>query len=105
MIGRDLFVQDLSKTDRLIGRGPDTQRESPKVGGNSGSYRAGGERRNPQIPTSTQALLPTSAHSNGFCVIRVCISSSSSSRRRKVWLEGGLGVGIGKMNFEDDDGS
>ena len=51
-----------------------------KSEGYCGSYRAGRERRNSQIPTSTQALLPTSTHSNGFCIIRVCISSSSSSR-------------------------
>ena len=61
-----------------------TQRESPKVVGNCGSYRAGGERRNPQNPTSTQALLPTSTHSNDFCIMRVCIRLSS--RQPPSWL-------------------
>ena len=56
-----------------------------KSEGHCGSYRAGRERRNSQIPTSTQALLPTSTHSNGFCIIRVCISSSSSSRSLGGW--------------------
>jgi hypothetical protein len=37
--------------------------------------------RNSQIPTSTHALLPTSTHSNGFCIIRVCISSISSWKK------------------------
>ena len=32
-----------------------------------------------ELSTCTQALLPTSTHSNGFCIVRVCISSSSSS--------------------------
>ena len=48
--------------DRSIGRGTAAQRESP-----------------PAVLCGDQALLPTSAHSIGFCVIRVCISSSSSS--------------------------
>ena len=41
-----------------------------------------------EVPTSTQALLPTSTHSNGFCIIRVCISSSPSSS----WRSGKVSV-------------
>jgi hypothetical protein len=39
---------------------------------------------------STQALLPTSTHSNGFCIIRVCISSSSSSSSQQCAPSRGL---------------
>jgi len=42
------------------------------------SYRAGGKRRNPHHP-STQALLPVFTRGNGFCAIRVCVSTSPSS--------------------------
>jgi hypothetical protein len=66
-------------------RGGHPERKS-KSEGHCGSYRAGRERRNSQIPSSTQALLPTSTHSNGFCIIRVCISSSSSSLAAASWL-------------------
>jgi hypothetical protein len=38
-----------------------------KSEGRCGSYRAGGERGDSQIPTSAQALLLTSTHSNVFC--------------------------------------
>ena len=55
-----------------------------KSEGYCGSYRAGRERRNSQIPTSTQALLPTSTHSNDFCIMRVCIRLSS--RQPPSWL-------------------
>ena len=48
--------------DRSIGRGTAAQRES-----------------SPAVLCGDQALLPISAHSIGFCVMRVCISSSSSS--------------------------
>jgi hypothetical protein len=57
-----------------IGRGPDAQRERSKVRGISGGIAGHieqAERLNSQIPTvmahnrtSTQALLPTSTHSN-----------------------------------------
>ena len=82
MIGRDLFnipcrICRRPTIHRTRTRHPERKSKSE---GHCGSYRAGRERRNSQIPTSTQALLPTSTHSNGFCIIRVCISSSSSSR-------------------------
>ena len=81
MIGRDLFnipcrICRRPTIHRTRTRHPERKSKSE---GHCGSYRAGRERRNSQIPTSTQALLPTSTHSNGFCIIRVCISSSSSS--------------------------
>jgi hypothetical protein len=44
-------VQDLSKTDKSIGRGPDTQRESPKVRGIAGHIEQaerGAIRKSPQ---------------------------------------------------------
>ena len=86
MIGRDLFnipcrICRRPTIHRTRTRHPERKSKSE---GHCGSYRAGRERRNSQIPTSTQALLPTSTHSNGFCIIRVCISSSSSSRHRAV---------------------
>jgi hypothetical protein len=81
MIGRDLFsipckICRRPTIHRTRTRHPERKSKSE---GHCGTYRAGRERRNSQIPTSTQALLPTSTHSNGFCIIRVCISSSSSS--------------------------
>jgi len=42
--------------------------KNSKSGGHWGSYRAGRERRNSQIPTSTQALLSTSTRLYGFSV-------------------------------------
>jgi hypothetical protein len=80
MIGRDLFnspcrICRRPTIHRTRTRHPERKSKSE---GHCGSYRAGGERSNLQIPTSTQALLSTSTHSNGFCIIRVCISSSSS---------------------------
>jgi hypothetical protein len=145
---------DWKKHDRSIGRGPGTQRESPKVRGIAGhieqaergatrkslqahkhicpllppamffaSYgfilvqvqvqvhtkrntcwpsfyvKAKGRQRQhtqkrhatraPAHPTPPRfiplrtAYAPTSTHSNGFCVIWVCISSSSSSSRQR----------------------
>jgi hypothetical protein len=50
-----------------------------KSEGHRGSNRAGGKRRNSQIPTSTQALLPTFTHSKVACITQVCVSASSSS--------------------------
>jgi hypothetical protein len=81
MIGRDLFnipcmICRRPTIHRTRTRHPERKSKSE---GHCGSYQAGRERRNSHIPTSTQALLPTSTHSNGFCIIRVCISSSSSS--------------------------
>jgi hypothetical protein len=80
MIGRDLF-----NTPCRICRRPTLHRtrtrhpeRKSKSEGHCGSYRAGRERRNSQIPTCTQKHLPTSTHSNGFYIIRVYISSSSS---------------------------
>ena len=89
MIGRDLFnipcrICRRPTIHRTRTRHPERKSKSE---GHCGSYRAGRERRNSQIPTSTQALLPTSTHSNGFCIIRVCISSSSSSKNK--WPCGG----------------
>jgi hypothetical protein len=77
-------VQVLSKTDRAIGRGPDTQRESSKVGGNCGpSYRAGRERRNgntnPNKHTSTFAhFCPQQWFfvSYGFVLVQVQVTSN-----------------------------
>ena len=74
----------MSKTDKSVGRGPGTQRESPKARGIAGHIEqaeGGAARKSPQ------ALLPTSTHSNGFCIIRVCISSSSSSQQATAFLE------------------
>jgi hypothetical protein len=76
-------IHELSKQqDRQVHR---TRTRHPerksKSEGHCGSYRAGGERRNLQVPTHTQELSPTSAHSNGFCITRVCISSSSSKHQ------------------------
>ena len=54
MIGRVSVqhpVQDLSKTDKYIGRGPDTKRESPKVRGIAGHIEQaerGAIRKSPQ---------------------------------------------------------
>ena len=81
MIGRDLFnipcrICRRPTIHRTRTRHPERKSKSE---GHCGSYRAGRERRNSQIPTSTQALLPTSTHSNGFCIIWVCIRPSSSS--------------------------
>ena len=81
MIGRDLFnipcrICRRPTIHRTRTRHPERKSKSE---GHCGSYRADRERRNSQETTSTQALLPTSTHSNGFCIIRVCISSSSSS--------------------------
>ena len=81
MIGRDLFNIPCRICRRPTihrTRTRHSERKS-KSEGHCGSYRAGRERRNSQETTSTQALLPTSTHSNGFCIIRVCISSSSSA--------------------------
>ena len=79
MIGRDLFnipcrICRRPTIHRTRTRHPERKSKSE---GHCGSYRANRERLWSQIPTSTQALLPTSTHSNGFCIIRVCISSSS----------------------------
>jgi hypothetical protein len=78
MIERGLFNIPCRICRRPRTRTRHPERKS-KSEGHCGPYRSGRERRNSQIPTSTQALLPTSIHSNGFCIIRVCISSSSSS--------------------------
>ena len=79
-------MQDQSKTDRSIVHRTRTRHpeRKSKSQGNCGSYRVRRERRNSKISTSTQALLPISTHSNGFCIIRVCISSSSSSTRAQT---------------------
>jgi hypothetical protein len=83
MIGRDLFnspcrICRRPTTHRTRTRHPERKSKSE---GHCGSYQANRGRLWSQIPTSTQALLPTSTHSNAFCIIRVCISSSSSSRQ------------------------
>ena len=89
MIGRDLFnipcrICRRPTIHRTRTRHPERKSKSE---GHCGSYRAGRERRNSQETTSTQALLPTSTHSNGFCIIRVCISSSSSSSSSSIECE------------------
>jgi len=83
MIGRDLFnspcrICRRPTVHRTRTRHPERKSKSE---GHCGTYRANRERLWSQIPTSTQALLPTSTHSNGFCIMRVCISSSSRRKR------------------------
>ena len=63
-----LYKLKFIQTDRSIGRGPDTQRESPKVRGIAGHIE---QAERGAIRKSPQALLPTSTHSSGFCIIRV----------------------------------
>ena len=101
MIGRDLFnipcrICRRPTIHRTRTRHPERKSKSE---GHCGSYRAGRERRNSQIPTSTQALLPASTHSNclhhGFCIIRVYISSSSSFTAHSVKLPRGKGGRMG----------
>jgi hypothetical protein len=94
MIGRDLFnipcrIYRRPTIHRTRTKHPERKSKSE---GHCGSYRAGRERRNSQIPTSTHALFPTSTHSNGFFIIRVCISSSSSYKAsaRKELTEAAL---------------
>jgi hypothetical protein len=64
-----------------IGRGPGTQRENPKMRGIAGHIE---QAERGAIRKSPQALFPTSTHSNGFCIIRVWISSSSSSSSASI---------------------
>ena len=69
----ELWCIAATEGDRSIGRGTAAQRESP-----------------PAVLCGNQALLsllPTSAHSIGFCVIRVCISSSSSVLSGNITLQ------------------
>ena len=68
MIGRDLFnspcrICRRPTIHRTRTRHPERKSKSE---GHCGSYRANRERLWSQIPTSTQTLLPTSTHSNGF---------------------------------------
>ena len=55
-------MQDLSKTDRSIGRGPDTQRKSPKVRGNADHIEQaerGAISKSPKAHKHFCPLLPT----------------------------------------------
>jgi hypothetical protein len=55
-------VQEMSKTDKSIGRGPGTQRESPKVGGIAGHIEQaerGTIRKSPQAHKHYNPLLTT----------------------------------------------
>ena len=69
-------AQDLSKTDKSIGRGPDTQRESPKVRGIAGQIEQaerGAIRKSPQAHKHFCPLLPTAMFfvSYGFVLVQV----------------------------------
>jgi hypothetical protein len=67
-------VQDLSKTDKSIGRGPGTQRESPKVRGISGHIEQAGRgaiRESPQEHKHFAHFYPPVFVSYGFVLVQV----------------------------------
>jgi hypothetical protein len=77
-------VWDLSKTDKSIRRGPDTQRESPKVrviAGHIKQAERGAIRKSPQAHKHFRPLLPTTTVfvSYRFVLVRVQVQARATS--------------------------